>query len=268
MKKLIAVLLAAVLVLSLCACGKTGGDIRSMSAADAVKTASEKMESCKNYRENGTMKISMGASGMTIDLNLIQDAEISTDPAVVHMNMTMDMGMLGSQQIELYTVEENGKTVAYANAGDGWEKSAEEEAANSVMSIDSDAAADYEKIGEEEINGEKCIHYVGKVSSDKLPEMLGSSGDILGSLGIDVNDEEAMSKLGDLELNVWVSVDTQYPVRYQIDMTSLMEGLMSASSETAGLGISITACEFVMDFSDFDKVGTITVPADVLAAAD
>ena len=282
MKKLIAVLLSAALLLSLCACAATNPltgkkSIKGLSATEAVNLANENMTKVKSYREEGNMKVGVSVSGFTLQIKLLQSLEYSSDPDAMHMKLTMDMGMLGSQEMEMYTVPENGKAVCYSYTDGSWVKF-EDDALDSteMMNIDASQATEYREIGKEEINGEKCVHYQGIVDSSKLGELLGESGvgSLFASMGIDLSDAEAGGELadlfGDLYLDIWISEKQSLPVRYQLDMSAMMQGLMdmmnSAASETE-LNADITDCIFELKFFDIDQVDTSTVPAEVLAEA-
>lgn len=277
MKKLIAVLLAAALLLSLCACATNPlsgpRSIKGLPPTEAVNTAFENSKRAKSFRENGTMTVGFSATGLTLELKLLQSIEYTTDPDAMHMKLTMDMGILGKQEMEAYYVTENGEPVAYTNATGSWERTEDEPIESTeLMSVDVSAAMEYEEIGREDIDGDKCIHYVGKIPGDKLPEMLGSSGDLFSIFGIDVHDPEAMNSLGDLELHVWVSEKRVLPIRYRIDMSSLMQELMSVLMSGAmgdsGIDIHISDCIFEINFTDINEVEDITVPEEILTGSE
>ena len=88
----------------------------------------------------------------------------------------------------------------------------------------------------------------------------------LSSLGISEDQmKEMLSGLGDIPVTLWISETDLYPVRYDMDMTSVMDGLMKAVLESMGdqaegLTMSVPEMTITMTCSNFNSATDFTIP--------
>ena len=90
--------------------------------------------------------------------------------------------------------------------------------------------------------------------------------DSMSSLGLSESQmEEMLSGLGDIQVTLWISEADLYPVRYDMDMTAVMDGLMSAILESMGeqaegLTMSIPEMTMSMTCSNFNSATEFSIP--------
>ena len=78
--------------------------------------------------------------------------------------------------------------------------------------------------------------------------------------------------LGELPITLWIDETEMYPIKYEMDMTSMMNSLMSGiiesmGDEAAGLTFEYTKVKMEMTCSDFNAVDEITIPEEAKTAA-
>ena len=55
-----------------------------------------------------TTQMKMSAGGQSIQMTMTGELETTMDPVAMHMDMTTDMGAMGSMNVKMYMKEENG----------------------------------------------------------------------------------------------------------------------------------------------------------------
>ena len=93
---------------------------------------------------------------------------------------------------------------------------------------------------------------------------------LAGRVASQIADEliDLYSDLGDMPITVWIDQATGYPVRYYMDMTGVMQSMMSKALAGVEGGDSLTMdkVEITMDCSNFNNVADFEIPAEALAA--
>ena len=79
--------------------------------------------------------------------------------------------------------------------------------------------------------------------------------------------KDMLSGLGDIAVTMWIDEESLYPVRYDMDMTAIMDGLMgkileTAGGEEAGLTMSIPKMTISMTCSNFNSATDFTIPEE------
>ncbi len=82
-----------------------------------------------------------------------------------------------------------------------------------------------------------------------------------------------MTDLGDITIDLWIDAESFYPVKYEMDMTSVMDSLIKAMAESMadqaeGLSMSIPKMKMVMNCSNYNAAEDFTVPDEAKSAAD
>lgn len=304
-----ALLLAAVLMFSVAACGKStadSGDFDSEAAQtveteaeaeapveeeveeiDPIAAAQEKMENVTSMRVVSVTEMDMeiGAEGesMVMASRTTMDMTAFEDPILLKMDMTMEINMGASgdesdnmvQNVSAYAaMQEDGACMMYVFDGAEWQSM--EISAEDLAQYDPGSEATsylnanyhYEAHGMEQVNGADAYKYSGTITGEEMEEVLVSSGalDQLSELGFDASQLASLSEdWGGLSIDLWIDAETYYPVKYEIDMTTVMDSLMSSfleemGEEAGGITMSIPKMWISMTCSDFNEVEEFELP--------
>ncbi len=270
MKKLVAMILAAIMIMSLCGCRTNPltakRDISSMTPNEAVGQAMQQMRSAESFRLDAEVGFTLSAMGQTVKMNMHVTAEQTQNPERCHIQMTMNTGF-ETVQVESYTVKDGDDYIIYTGSPAGtWTKA---ESPDNQFSSDYqlDSEIDYTEVGTETVNGEVCTHYAGTISAEKLLDVIGSLEELEG-LGLDLSDPNALGQSGDLTVDVWVSQSTGRLARFSVDVTPLMEGAYASLLQAVDMDLEIGDVILQYDFTGYNEIAPIEIPAEVLEAAD
>ena len=274
-KRIAAFALSAALALSLAACGsgteKSTGDIA---------TALEKINAVKSLEATMVMEMDMSLMGQSMETETAMNMVCFNDPMKLKADMTMDMGKLGSFTMNMYAAMDGDNYTVYINDGSAWSSETvdmsylQQYDAQESMNLYLESGDDYTLDGTEEINGSTANKFTGVIRGDALEEVLAASGatsSLESSVG-DLDLSELYSDLGDMPITVWVDQESGYPVRYAMDMTELMQGIMEKSMAAAGGEedisgmITMDKMSLVMDCFNFDNATDFEIPAEALGA--
>ena len=194
-----------------------GGNAEGMTAEDRVKAANEKMAEVTSMDSNMKMEMDMSAGEQAVSTVTDMDITYFMDPLKMKINMTMDMGELGSQSMEMYADVVDDVYTMYVNDGTQWlsqeipaEALGAYDTKEAMMSYLGDPSA-YTEVGTEDIDGVSAVKLEGKLSGDELKEAVESSGslDSLSSLGLDSATISGLYEdLGEVPIYVWLDADT------------------------------------------------------------
>lgn len=279
-----AAVLALVLALGLTACGgKDGGD---GDAASAMLSARESMQKVSSMSYIYSMEMSMKADGETVEMTADGTADMTMDPVAAKMTMNMNMLGMSLTGIELYMVQEGSQTVTYTGMdlfGGGsktWTKTTGGDGSTGVSMEQYNAkdsfdlylknGANFKAMGTETVQGAPATRYEGVIAKDMLKDTLEKSGSMeqLDSM-VDANIDDVLKKVGDISVTMWLDNETGLPVKYVIDMTNFLVGMMELAAENAGESADVSADKFVvsMEVTKYNGVGEIKVPQDILDSA-
>lgn len=267
-----ALALGGLLALSVTACG---GTTNKNDSADKIQTALEKINAVKNMDATMLMEMDMSAMGQSIETDTTMNMSCFNDPMKLKADMTMSMGSLGAVSMSIYAQQDGEQCTTYLYDGTNWTVQTMELGdlqqydAQQSMDLYLESGVDYAHEGTEEINGMTTDKYSGVIRGDALAEVMKASGatsSLESSMG--VNLEDLYSDLGDMPITVWIDQASGYPVRYYMDMTKVMQSMMSKA--LAGVedsnALTISKVEITMDCFNFDNAADFEIPADALAA--
>lgn len=285
MKKGIAVLLAALMLASvwLVGCGER-------SPEELWATAKENIVTAKSARLHMTMDMAFDLQGETTSMTMKMDEACTQDPLSAEVNMTMDMGGLGKMDTTMYLVQEGKEYVSYTKVsggilGDedvGWSQSTidvtdlKQYNAMDNAKLYLDVLNSFQSAGKEAIGSYNTIRYDGKVTGQDISKMLDTLGDNVSSM-LSTADASTMadlfSQLDGIPMSVWIDQKTALPVRYEMDLSGMVNQLMRTMINALG-SLSSEAVDFqvnkarvTVECSDYNAVAPITVPQEVLDAA-
>ena len=273
--RIAALIAAAILALSLTACGGDGaGGGDQTDGKDPMVTAMANMSSATSMDAAMTMNMTMEAGGETTETVTSMDMTMFTDPMRMKVEATTEMAGQ-SATISIYAEQaDDGSYMMYMNDGTSWysapataEDLGQYEVSQS-MSAYIDSASSFKQEGTETVDGISAYKYTGVITGDNMKDVMMESGalDSMSSLGLSESQmEEMLSGLGDIQVTLWISEADLYPVRYDMDMTAVMDGLMSAilesmGEQTEGLTMSIPEMTMSMTCSNFNSATEFSIP--------
>lgn len=295
--KFLALLLAATLSLSVGACSSTD-NASSKSASDAKTPAQETgqdkpdaVEALATAQKNiDTIKSLNAKMVMEMDMDMEADGESQSfqtvtnmdmacfyDPVKLKMDMTMDAGEAGTSSMEIYAeADENGKYTMYMYDGANWQTQTVElaaveqyDAANNMAGYMQDSY-NFKEAGTEQVDGVTAYKYTGAITGGDMKEAILSSGALnsLSSLGIDSTQiESMMDGLSEIPITLWVDETGLYPLKYELDMTAVMDTLISNMLQTmgdqsSGYSMNISKMKISMTCSDFNAATEFSIPEE------
>ncbi len=279
-KKGAAIAMSATMALSLAACASG----KPATPEEVLKAASEKVAAAKSMSSEVIMDMKMASAGQTIQMTMTGAVEAIEEPMAMHMDMTMDMGAMGSMKMQMYMTEEEGAYQLYVGTDDG--SGATTWAAQSVPDADQmkqydtqanmelylKSGSNFQENGTETIEGKETVRYDGVITNECFNEVFTSTGvlDQFSSLGVNAETAQSMfTDLGDLPISVWVEKESNLPVKYEMDMTAMMQSIMTKTMEAAGSteAVTVESVYMTMLIHGIDNVESIEVPQEALDAA-
>ena len=140
-------------------------------------------------------------------------------------------------------------------------------------------AADLMRVGTDVVDGKPVTVYAGKVEGKHLQEVLESTG-AAEELTEAMNDDlpaEMLENLGDIDFTVMIEEESGLPVRYSMDMTEALKGLVETilqqslagqDLEDMEIGMDVSSATLELTFCKFDSIDPIVIPEAVLKAPE
>ena len=267
-KKLLAALLVLALMLGLCACGDP------KTPEEVMAKAGENLAQAKSLRFAAQIEMSMSSRNETVDMTISMDGETTTEPVVVHADMAIDLGALGAMEMELYAEQNDDTVTTYISALGQWRKEeAPLDEENAVLDAKGDMgsslayASGLEEIGVETVGGVEAARYDGVITKEHLQEVLKNTG-VLDDLGDAMDLKKSLEDaaentagLGDIPISIWIDKEAMLPVRYEMDMTEMMQKLMDQVSTAVSMEYpTVSRVKVSMTIGGIDAVDAITIP--------
>lgn len=243
---------------TLTGCGKK----ETLKPEDAIKKAQDTMKTVENYKMDMSIGVGIAGQGMTMDVSATLNGIV--DEKNGKTKMTMSASFLGmSMDTEMYTdsKSEEGKVISYTKQDDGtWTKTVSEQ---------KEANADVSEAMLEVINSGNNIKKVKADSKDvdtyeiTIPaEKLANLMEMAGTDSMSTIDVEDLK--GNVVLKVSIDKNTNNFTKLYMDMKEL---LASSMDTTEDIKIEISKAEFIVNFTDYNKAGDVTIPSDVIENA-
>jgi len=282
-RRIAALLLALVLMLSLSACG---------SFETRMARAAQKMAKLESMRADVDidMTISMSMLGESVDLDgkMTTKADVFTDPLKLRVRTGLEA--LDSSREGLSYLEKDGdgyKLYVSADGGESWVSRTVDgkdlpapAAAKEQLALLLKWGASFEESGKETIRGSGATVYSGFIPGEDVAAAIEASGalDTLAeALEMDLGEID-FSDLGDIPATIALDDKSGMLVRYTMDMSGAMEGLIDSlldqllqaiggeaglgavSLKDLGLEISIGKVFVNAELYDFDSVEPFEMP--------
>ena len=275
---------AGLLTLSLAACSGGGDQTAEVKAAQAKLDAATSFESV--YRTE--MDYSMAdADGEAVSVSVTNQMKVTlfTAPEPRLMADTTTELTSGeehmSQNMTIYMLKEGEGYSQYITDGSRWAKGTvassdmeEMTPTDSIQLFLAEGAA-FRKVGTETLEGGDAVKYENTLKGAQLVEAL-DNVQLLDSISSMSEDQQSKirSDLGKnlkgLTVHIWVDEATGYPVRYEMDLTAILEDMTDSISKTLGghsekSGRTMTRAVVSMTCANFNSAAEIVLPD---AAAD
>ena len=233
-----------------------------------------------------TTDMAFDLQGETTSMTMKMEEACTQDPLSAEVTMTMDMGSLGKMDTTMYLVQEGKEYVSYTKVsggilGDedvGWSQSTidvtdlKQYNAMDNAKLYLDVLNSFQSAGKEAIGSYNTIRYDGKVTGQDISKMLDTLGDNVSSM-LSTTMADLFSQLDGIPMSVWIDQKTALPVRYEMDLSSMVNELMSTMINALGslsseaVDFQVSKARVTVECSDYNAVAPITVPQEVLDAA-
>lgn len=272
--RLAAAALAVGLALTLTACG---GE-QATTPENAMKKAQEAMADVSSMRYAATVHLEMSYMGETIDFATNAQTDLIVDPAQMKMDMTINAGPMGELSAVTYVIPEGESYAVYTNDDDGtgssvWTREAlpdlsqvKQYDGKETMDLYLDLAENFEAKGTETVDGKELLRYDGTIQQEDMKKALQAAGtmELLEEMGMDgaaLLDGQSEG----IALSLWLDPQTYCPMKYEMDMTSLMQTVLTnilGGSEGSLPGFSIGTCTASMTIQEVNTISSITLPPE------
>ena len=286
MKRQIRSILAAglgfALSLALAACGGSAGG-GADDAETVLAKAQAAFEEVKSMHYAMDMDMGFTADGESISIKTNAEADYIVYPTQMDMDMTMSMMDLFDMTVKMYLIQEEDGYTVYTGMDDGegnitWSRDTMDDLDNLAqydascsMELYLDSSSSFVENGTEEVAGVTATRYDGVITQESLDEVMETSGvlDEFEAFGVEGLDE-MLHEMGDLPVSVWIDPDSGLPVKYEMDMTAMMqnmmEKLMAQDEAAAGAAMTVDKCHLSMAFSDYNAIDAVHIPQEALDA--
>lgn len=281
MRKILSAVLALALILSFSGCNSAG---KQLTPEEVIKTALQNLLNIKSVSYEFNVDTEFSVVGQTVATNTKTTADATLNPMNMKLNMVVSVGSYDATNLEMYALqEENGLTLYTCADGKNWMKqegiTADQIAQYNMMdaiSLYLSTVSNLQDTGHEQIGDFDTVKYEGTLSSDAFSEVLKVSGmqEQLESLGVDAETAAGFyEELGELPITLWIHPSTFMPVKFEMDMTGMMNSLLNkvlgpaADTVTGSAGMEVGKVKMSCTFLGFNSVDSITVPDAVKNAS-
>lgn len=277
-KKLVSLFVIMAMIFCMAACGNSNsneGDSTALTPEEIVKAAENNMRKATSLESDMTMDMAMTSQGQTVNMKTNMNMISFSEPMKLKMDMTIDMGeqLGGVQTMQFYADETEGNMTMYMNMMGTWYKQAVPEEqlaqydAKQNLSTYLDSSTGFTESGTEQVNGEDATKYDGVITGSQMNEVLKASGaldDLEPMLaGTDLDASTIYEDLPDIDMSIWVN-EEQYPVKYEMDMTAMMQGLMEKIMTTSQQEqqVTVDAMKISMTNKNFNNAADFEIPEE------
>lgn len=271
--------LTLTLGLGLTACGGTAP--AAETPEEVLTKAQEAMADVTSMGYDMTMDLSMGAEGETLAISTVTRADTVLSPLSMKAEMEIDLGDLGgTTSMTIYAKEQDGSYLTVVGTPDEagqmtWQSSSmdalgdlENLSGTDSLQLYLDSIQNFTKGESETVNGVEATRYDGVILGEDLSEVIAASGALsqLDSLGMG-EMSDLFTGMGDLPVSLWIAKETYYPVKYEMDLTEMMQSILDKTlSEQLGadIGLTVEQAALSMTIRDINQVGEIEIPAEAL----
>lgn len=236
-------LVAGLLVVT--GCGKKNYD-------SIIDESRKKMEDLSNYSMKMEMNVGVKASGIEMTIPMTATAKLDNKAKTAQMEMTVSMfGMKVTTESYMDLSKEQAITYTKESLSEAWTKEYSENPINfqEFTTITENSS----KIEKKKSDEKGTDHYAVTISKEKMQELMTASMDSMGTESEDFKIEK------DVVIDLYIDKKSGYMTKMAMDFADIIQ-----LDEEDG---EITEFTMTLTFADFNTVGTVTIPEDVVANA-
>lgn len=284
-RSVLVVFLIGIMTFAMTACNKGGGASGSKNIEEILKATQKNMQETESMTYDMVQEMGMKVMGM--EMNMVMDLKVEqiNSPMALKLEGHADVGALGSYDITMYMEEEGDGVVLYSGMdfGDGemfWMKQKEEinSAAVSQYSADAslemymDSASNFKEAGTEDVNGTKATKFEGTITGDAISKVVSSAG-VGEQVGLDLEEYADLFKdSGDIQVIFWIDTDKEVLVKYQIDMSEVLNNMMTKlaehEAEMEDVTVEISKMISTATVTGMNNVSEIVIPEEAKNGED
>ena len=283
-KRALALLLAAVLVLSLTGCG-----VFDTRMARAVQKMSKLSSLRMDLTAEMTLSLTTEAAGESVEAAAVlkvpvrctSGIDIFTDPLLARAELALDLpGRTTGLSAYLEKTETCYNLYSLRSTGSIWQKQGFTDlnrAKVTGLKYIVQGAETFVQGAEEEIGGAKAVRYDGCIVGEYLEgllELYGVRELLADGFGLQLAPD-LFQEMKDVPASLWLDSDSGMIVRISLDLTELgaqmggkqLDDLRRASDfDALGLNIALESFVVTVDLSQFDAVEAFAIPEEAQAA--
>lgn len=270
--KLIIILMNCILVL-----GLLGGCGKKVTAEEVLINMVKNSKQVKSMEGEFNLDMDLGVeeSGVSMNLGAGMDGTIEAinEPAAMHMKAGLNIDLMNLKvDFELYSTQEDGKTVIYAKFADQWKKMEEENGEEAdQLSADKYDLQSLLKEGielsdkTEKVNEQEVYVLSGEISGEKLEKPLAAFKEAIENSGQTIDLKKA-----DIPVTLKVYKESGLPAVVELDVSRFVNTIFEAAYKEAGstTNIKTDECRLVITFTEYDGIESIKVPEEAKDAAE
>lgn len=260
MKRVLMCVMMVLVLGALSGCGK-------MSAEDIMKKYAEKNLSVDNCEAAMKMSMEMTDGEESYKMSMDSTMKIMTTPEYkANVVMSMDMGELGTYDVDTYIMKEGDTYYTYMNTMDTWMKqeiasdTIEDEISTYSDQVNMDVyiknMQNFSLTGEEKLGEKDTYKIEGTISGDSLKEIMETSS--VGDFAAVDLEEIDFAAMGDLTVSLWVGKEDFTPVKIYMDMTAMLNSMMAAEQTE----VTVSSCTLELEYTGFGTVTDIALPEE------
>lgn len=228
----------------------------------------DRADKAESVAANLKLSMNMGDGTEQIAIAMDMDIDTTAEPEASYGAGTIEMGFGGmdlGMDTEMYSVQEGDEYVTYMLVEDQWTKETADEEALSAdvegMTSEIEDYAEYFELSEElvTVNGQDCFELTGELDGEIFADMMQT--DLLESFSGTGIDEDALKEMV-FPCTICIYQESILPARLYFDMADTFGAMLEEQ------GVTVSECYVDMTFLEYDNVEPITVPEDVIAAAE
>lgn len=269
-KRFLAAAMTMAMAVGMAGCG---GDAAGVDVETLLKTANETMASVKSYSADMTMVFDMAMGEEKAATEVTASMETMTDPLKLKMDMSTKMNGEELQALQMYALQDGETATSYINVGGQWVQqpvSPDDLAqynAEQNMDLYLNNLSNFSATGTETINDKETTVVEGVLTGDAMKEAMATSGLDSATASMGMSAEEVASMIeGDMPVKLWITEDG-YVMQYDLDMTQIMQSMMTAMAEGQDAGLTINAASIKMTCNNYNAIEDIELPAEAQNAA-